>query len=179
MALMTVDEFLGWSKGREGRWELEDGEIVEKTPKRPAHGETMTQTVSALRGSIRRTGLPCHVLPDGALVRITPDTAFEPDILVYCGPRSPVDAVEIPDPTIVIEVLSVSTAGRDNGVKLSGYLSLPSVTHYLILDPERRAAIHHRRGAAGAIETAEATEGPLRLDPPGLAFFVEELFAPR
>jgi len=176
---MTVDAFLGWAAGREGRWELEDGRLVEKAPERSAHAETKTQATLAFRNAIRRSGLPCHVMPDGATVRIGPDTAFEPDVLVYCGPRTPRDAVEVADPTVVIEVISEGTAERDHGVKRSGYFSLPSVMHYLILDPERRAVIHHRRAAAGEIATLELTEGPLRLDPPGLAFFVEELFAPK
>jgi len=175
---MTVDEFLGWAQGRDGRWELEDGQLLEKTQKRPAHAETVAEARQALKNAIRRSGLPCHVAPDGAIVRVGPATAFEPDVLVYCGPRSPVEALEIPDATVVVEVLSRSTADRDHGVKLSGYFSMPSVLHYLILDPERRAVIHHRRGNKGAIESTELTEGPLHLDPPGLALFAEECFAP-
>ena len=78
---------------------------------------------------------------------------------------------------IVVEVLSEGTAARDHGVKLIGYFSLPSVAHYLILDPERRTAVHHRRGQGDLIETRILTAGPLRLDPPGLELTVDELFA--
>ncbi len=176
---MTVDEFLTWTEGREGRWELQAGKLVEKSPERPAHGETRDEAVAAFKASIRRTGAPCHVAPEGASVRIATDTAFEPDVVVYCGPRTPPETVEIREPVIVVEVLSDSTEARDRGVKLSGYFALPSVAHYLILDPERRAAVHHKRGPGGAIESRVLTEGPLQIDPPGLAFFVEEFFPPR
>ena len=176
--LMTVDEFLAWTEGREGRWELEAGALIEKSPRRAAHAETQATAAAALKASIRRAGASCHVAPEGAIVRIAPDTAYEPDGLVYCGPRSAPDAVEIREPTVAIEVISEITAARDRGVKVQGYLSLPSVAHYLILDPERRAVSHYWRGAAGAFESEALTEGPLRLDPPGLALFVEELFAP-
>ncbi len=175
---MTVDEYLHWAEGREGRWELLDGELIEKTPERPAHSETKLAAVEALKGAIRRDGAPYHVVHDGGTVRISSSTAFEPDALVYRGPRLPREVFEVPEPVIVIEVLSETTAGRDLGVKLSGYFSAPSVAHYLVLDPERRAVIHHERGQRGAIETRTLTEGPLRLDPPGLAIFVEQLFAP-
>ena len=175
---MTVDDFLNWMDGREGRWELFDGELVEKRPERPAHTETKREAAVALKAAIRHLGLPCHVTKDGSIVRISPDTAFEPDGVVYCSPRLETDAVEIPEPVIVVEVLSEATASRDHGPKLSGYFSVPSVAHYLILDPERRTAVHHWRGDGGRIETRVVTEGPLRLEPPGLAFFVEELFAP-
>lgn len=175
---MTVDEFLGWTEGREGRWELHEGELVEKTPERPLHSATLRETVLALKGAIRNTGAPCHVTSGGSIVRISPSTAFEPDALVYVSPRQPPEAVEITAPVIVVEVLSEATAERDLGPKLAGYFSVPSIAHYLVLDPERRTATHHWRANGGRIETRTLTDGPLRLDPPGLALFVEELFAP-
>jgi Uma2 family endonuclease len=175
---MTVDEFLDWMDGREGRWELFEGELVEKRPERPAHTETKREAASALKDAIRNLGAPCHVTKDGAIVRISPLTAFEPDAVVYCSPRLLRDEVEIPEPVVVVEVLSDGTAERDQGPKLAGYFSVSSVMHYLILDPERRSAAHYWRGDGGKIEMRVITDGPLRLDPPGLAFFVEELFAP-
>jgi hypothetical protein len=47
-----------------------------------------------------------------------------------------------------------------------GYFSLPSLAHYLILDPERRVAIHHKRGQGDIIEIRIPSEGVIRLDPP-------------
>jgi Uma2 family endonuclease len=96
--------------------------------------------------------------------------------LVVCGPRAPADALEIDNPVIVVEVLSPSTAAVDHGRKLSGYFSLPSVQHYLILNPDRRAVLHHKRGVGEAIETRVLTDGVARLDPPGFDVAVEALF---
>jgi Uma2 family endonuclease len=118
------------------------------------------------------------MFPDGMTVRITPRNGYEPDALVVCPPPS-LDTLEIPNPIIVVEVLSPSTAADDHGVKLDGYFSLRSVEHYLILDPDRRVMIHHKRGQAGAIETRILRDGLIRFDPPGFeaevaAFFVAE-----
>jgi hypothetical protein len=45
------------------------------------------------------------------------------------APRSSdLNTMKIPNPTIVVEVFSPSTAADDNGVKLDGYFSLGSVT---------------------------------------------------
>jgi Uma2 family endonuclease len=175
---MTVDEFLVWIDWREGRWELFEGELVEKRPERPAHTQTKRETASTLRSAIRNAGAPCHVTKDGSIVRISATTAFEPDGVVYCGTRNELDTIEVLDPVIVVEVLSEGTEERDRGAKLAGYFSLPTVAHYLILDPERRSVDHHWRGEGGVIETRSVAEGPLRLDPPGLAFFAEGLFSP-
>jgi len=174
---MTVDEFLAWGLGREGRWELQDGDIIAMAPERVTHLETKAEAVFALRRAVERARTPCHVLPDGATVRIAARTAFEPDATVYCGPRLPPDAIEIAEPLIVVEVLSDGTAARDHGVKLAGYFSLPSLAHYLILDPDGRTAIHHKRGQGEVIETRIVKEGVLRLDPPGLEIPVQEMFA--
>jgi Uma2 family endonuclease len=95
---------------------------------------------------------------------------------VSCGPRPGPNAQAIDDPIIVVEVLSPSTAAIDHDRKLSRYFSLPSVHHYLILDPERRVAIHHKRGRGEAIETRVLTNGVARLDPPGFEVAVDALF---
>ncbi|MGA8447470.1 MAG: Uma2 family endonuclease, partial [Roseiarcus sp.] len=101
---------------------------------------------------------------------------YEPDASVSCGPRPPADALAVDDPIIVVEVLSPNTASIDHGRKLSGYFSLPSVEHYLILDPERRVVTHHKRGRGDAIETRVLSEGAVKLDPPGFEVAVEALF---
>jgi Uma2 family endonuclease len=174
---MDVEAFLAWADGRDGRWELRDGQPVMMSPERAAHALTKFAAQTALREGARRAGLPCTVFPDGMTVRITARTAFEPDALVVCPPPTDLNTMEIPNPVVVVEVLSPSTAADDHGVKLDGYFSLGSVNHYLILDPDRRVMIHHRRGHAGAIETRVLREGKVILDPPGFEAQVTAFFA--
>ena len=174
--LLTVDEFLARADEREGKWELHDGELVCMAPERLGHGLTKFAAVSALAAAIRRAGAPCLAIPDGVGVRITARSMYIPDALVYCGPRLPSDTLEVPDPVIVVEVLSPSTAARDQGVKLAGYFSLPSVMHYLLLSPKQRMVVHHKRGQGDLIETRILREGALRLDPPGIEVEAKDLF---
>jgi len=93
-----------------------------------------------------------------------------------CGPKLPDNAILLVNLIVVVEVLSPSTAAIDHGRKLSGYFSLPSVEHYLILDPDRRVVIHHKRGSGDAIETRVLSEGVAKLDPPGFDVAIEALF---
>jgi Uma2 family endonuclease len=173
---MDVDAFLPWAEGRQGRWELRDGRPVLMSPERAIHALTKFSAQIALKEGVRRAGLPsCRVFPDGMTVRINPRTAFEPDALVVCPPPTDLNT-EIPNPVIVVEVLSPSTAADDHGIKLDGYFSLPNVAHYLILDADRRVMIHHRRGQAGAIETRVPRDGVVVLDPPGFEAQVAEFF---
>lgn len=174
--LLTVDEFLVWGEGRQGRWELRDGAVVAMSPERLAHLETKANVYMALAAAIRNAKARCRAYPDGATIRISERTAFEPDALVRCGPLLPPDALEIPDPLIVVEVLSPSTEAFDRGFKLEGYFSLASVQHYLIVDPDRRKIVHHKRGAGDVIETRILGAGTLRLEPPGFELAAESFF---
>jgi Uma2 family endonuclease len=173
---MTVDEYLAWAQGRPGRFELYAGTVYAMTPERAGHAKVKFATQTALLAGIRRAGVPCHMLPDGMTVRIDQDTAHEPDALIYCGQELPDSAVEVPNPVIVIEVLSPSTCHIDASAKLAGYFRIPSVQHYLIIDPDRWVVVHHARGEGDAIATRIVKEGRLRLDPPGIEVAVEEVF---
>ena len=174
---MTVDEFLVWGEGRPGRHELQDGRIISMSPERLRHLEAKSNAMLALRQAIRRAKLVCYALPDGATVRIDNQTAFEPDAMVYCGPRLPGRSIEVPNPVIVVEVLSDSTARRDAHEKLLGYFTVASIHHYLIVDADKRCVVHHRRGAGDLIETRIVHTGLISLDPPGLSLPVEAMFA--
>ena len=173
---MTVDEFIPWAMAQpRGRFELVNGEVIAMSPVRVGHTRTKGLVFLALRNAIARAGCGCEAIPDGPTVRIDEHTAYEPDAIVYCGLRLSPDSVELPRPVIVVEVVSPSSRSVDAGVKSHGYFSLPSVVHYLIVDPERRAIVHHKRGADGQIVSVALTEGSLVLDPPGIDLAVSEL----
>ena len=174
---MTVDEFLVWAEGQEGRWELYNGVAYRIAPERARHVEVKFAVQVALRQAIRKAGAACHMLADGAGVRISRYVMHIPDALVYCGPKLPGDAMEVPNPVIVVEVASPSTRNTDDTVKLTGYFSLPSVHHYLIVDPDGPPVIYHRRQADGTILTSIVHDGVLTLAPPGLEVGVVEMFA--
>jgi Uma2 family endonuclease len=173
---MTVDEFLVWAEGQDGRWELYNGVPYAMAPERTGHGKVKFAVQTALVQGIRRAGLPCHMLPDGATVRVAQYVAHEPDALVYCGTELPNDSIEVPNPVIVVEVASPSTRKIDASLKLTGYFRLPSVQHYVIIDPDGPPVLHHRRQPDGTILTSIVHDGTLTLDPPGIDVAVAELF---
>lgn len=174
---MSVEEFLAWAEHQPDRFELFDGEVFAMAPQRVRHAESKFAVQVALRAGIREAGLPCHMLPDGVTVRIDDATSFEPDALVYCGPRLDADATVATAPVIVVEVLSPSTGRIDTGQKLVGYFRVPSLMHYLIVDPVKRMMIHHKRGADGLIETRITAAGTVDLTPPGFGLDVTACLA--
>lgn len=77
---------------------------------------------------------------------------------------------------IVAEVLSPSTRHVDLSAKLAGYLRVPSIAHYLIVDPAQPLIIHHARQAGDAFVTRVVREGAITLDPPGLEIGIADVY---
>jgi Uma2 family endonuclease len=173
---ITVDEYLAWAAGQQGRYELYDGTVHAMSPEGAGHAEAKGAVYRALLAGIRARKLACQALPDGMTVRIDKGTAYEPDALVYCGSKVAPSALEIPNPVIVVEVLSPSTRRIDTSKKLPGYFRLPSVVHYLIVDLERRLVLHYARTDDDTILTRIVREGVIVLDPPGLELALADVF---
>jgi Uma2 family endonuclease len=146
------------------------------SPENAGHAEKKAAVYAALLAGIRARRLPCHALPDGMTVRIDDATAFEPNAIVYCGTKLAPSSVEVPNPVIVVEVLSPSTRHIDLSFKLAGYFRLPSVLHYLIFDPLQPLIIHHARRSDDSILTRIVREGTVTLDPPGLELTLADLY---
>jgi Uma2 family endonuclease len=129
---------------------------------RAAHNLVKMRVWLAVDAAVRAAGLPCQAFADGMTVEIGEDCDYEPDAVVNCGDRLPGDAVAVPNPVIVVEVLSASTQSTDN---------------YLVLRADRPQIIHHRRSDDGeSIETRVLADGAIRFDPPGFAVAISEFF---
>ena len=132
---------------------------------------------TALFAGVRARRLPCYVLPDGMTVRIDDVTAYEPDALIYCGEKLPSNSIVVPNPVVVVEVLSPSTRRTDAFAKLAAYFRLPSVEHYLIVDPDEPLIFHHARGTGDTILTHIVRSGSIALDPSGLEIALPDIYA--
>ena len=177
---LTVDEFLRWSVAQErGRFELENGLIVAMPSETIGHIGTKGRVYTALLAALARAGIPYYALPDGPTVRIAEDRAYEPDALLAPMPMPPTHALEVPDPIAVFEVLSPTPKGvkRDLTTKLEGYARVPSIEHYVVVDPDERVVIHFRRQGEQLGIREQLSGGNLRLDPPGLTLSVPDMLA--
>lgn len=174
---MTVEEYLapGDAQGDRPRTELINGQVVAISQERADHNRSKLATCMALIRAVKAAGLPCEVFTDGMTVPVDAYTAYEPDALVHCGEPIEPEQLLVPAPLIVVEVISPTSAHSDTSAKLIGYFKLPSVRHYLIVDPQERAATHHTRDGAGATSMQTLSSGRLRLDPPGLDIDVVDM----
>lgn len=174
---MTREEFLAWMEQQPcGRFERIDGIVVAMAPERASHNLRKGAARDALRRAVRGAGLTsCQVFGDGMTVQVE-NSDFEPDALLYCGPRLPGDATRVSDPLVLVEVLSPDSGTRDRATKLRAYFKLLSVRHYLIVWPDAQRIVCHSRMPDDQIATQVLVSGEIRLDPPGITMTVEEFY---
>jgi Uma2 family endonuclease len=175
---LTVDDYLAWARTQSDppRTELINGQIVPMSPERVAHNRAKGKVYLLLTRALVTAGVMGEVFTHGLTVPIDQHTAYEPDALVRCGNPLPPDQMKVTDPVIIMEVKSPSTAHMDTSAKLIGYFKLPSVYHYLFVDPDARKVVHHKRTSNGTVEADTLSFGIIRLDPPGLTVEVADLF---
>ena len=177
--LLTVDEFLAWSETQPkegGKRELLDGIVIVQQPPRWIHTRVKHRIANLLGAAIEHAGVPCFAAPEGPGLRVAERRLFEPDALVALLPEPANDSQEIENPVIVVEVLSSSTARVDLTVKLQAYFEVPSVMHYLIVDPDGGTITHHQRTTGAVLQTRILSEGTLTLSPPGIEIDVAGVF---
>ncbi len=176
---MKVAEFLTWAEAQpQGRYELVDGKIVAMAPELVRHNLVKLAVAIALRDAVRSARLPCTVFTDGVGIAVNDHTVREPDASVQCGVSVDLDEMIIKAPVIVVEVASPSSERHDTHAKLIEYFSVPSIRHYLIVLPEKRAVVHHQRSEGREITTRLAHDGDIALAPPGMTVPVAALLGP-
>ncbi|WP_428487990.1 Uma2 family endonuclease [Rhodopila sp.] len=175
---MSRTDYRRWAEAQPNeRFERIEGHPVAMAPERASHADRKALVWLALHRAVAAAAVPCHVYPDGMTVEVD-DNDFEPDATLRCGDPLPGDAITVPDPLLVVEVLSPATRQGDLTRKLVSYFRVPSIRHYLIFWADRPQVIHHRRrDEDDGIETRVLTAGPIKLDPPGIGITVEEVYA--
>lgn len=173
---MSRAEYRNWAAQQStGRFERIDGVVVAMAPERVEHNDRKMLAWLALRQAVQAAGLPCHVNGDGMTVEVD-DSDYEPDAVLYCGEKLPLGTTTVPQPLLVVEVLSTATSATDRALKLREYFRLASLRHCLIVWADRQQIVHHRRDEQGEIATAVVTAGALRLEPPGISVAVEDIY---
>ena len=141
---MTVDEFLLWEEGQEGRWEFDGFEPVAMVGGTVAHARICRNLGAELTRQLR--GGPCEAFSEGLKV-MAADRVRYPDVFVACGGNDNAATVAA-NPVVVFEVLSPGTASTDMIVKNREYRATPSIVRYVVLAQDKvGASVFERRGA--------------------------------
>ncbi len=175
---LSADAFLEWAEAQDSeRYQLIGGQIVAMAPERVEHAHVKFQVAKAFDAAIAEAKLECRAFVDGVSVKIDEATVFEPDALVNCGAPIPRHSLIAPNPVIVVEVVSPTSARRDLAVKFTNYFRHPGVQHYLVVVLENLTVIQHSRGGDALITRIAGAGGTMTFDPPGIEIAVSDLFA--
>jgi Uma2 family endonuclease len=168
------DAFLAWAEAQSrGRFERVRGEVIAMSPERWEHARLKAAIWRALDDGAR-TIPGCSVAPDGMTVAIDADTDFEPDVSIHCGEPIPRDSMTVPNPVVIVEVVSPSTQRIDTTVKREAYFRVDSIAHYLVFRADRREVLHWRRDTE---IPARLTQGLLQIAPPGITLDLDAVYS--
>ena len=137
---MDLDDFeeLLADKPRDEKWELIGGRVVKMmVGARWEHQYVVQNLDFNISSQLRSKGSPCRVftetfrLKEGQL-----QSSVLPDVIVRCGPMEP-GASSMNDPTVLIEVKSGGSVGRDRVENWHFYQKLTSLRHYSLVERDQ------------------------------------------
>ena len=142
----TPEEYLAWEVQQLDKHEYIGGEVFAMAGGEDRHATVSGNFYMALREHLR--GTPCRVYMADVRVQ-TNEAFFYPDVFVTCSKPDAQDRLRKREPSLIVEVLSPSTAAYDAGAKFAHYRSIASLQEYLLVDIERRSADLFRKTTEG------------------------------
>jgi Uma2 family endonuclease len=172
---MTVEEFLVWEGGQVGRHDFVGGEIFAMSGAEDRHVTVSLNIAMALR--LHLAGSACRTYMADMKVQAE-DNIFYPDVVVTCSEADRGRPFVKRDPTLIVEVLSPSTAAYDRGEKFARYRQIPTLREFALVDPHTRRTDVYRKGEDGlwVLHPFAAAEG-VEFASVGLAVEATALFA--
>lgn len=145
---ITHEDYLTGELASAVRHEYLAGQVFAMAGASEAHATVAGNLFALLRSHVR--GGPCRVYIADMKVRVdTADAFYYPDVFVTCSAADAAETYAKREPALIVEVLSVSTAAFDRGEKFAHYRQLPSLSEYVLIDPERLSADVFRRNETG------------------------------
>lgn len=143
---MTAADFLAWEATQTVKHEFVRGEVFAMAGAGKAHVAVSLNVAMALRQHLR--GSPCSTFIANTKLRVeAADVYYYPDVMVTCSAADAADPMTVREPTLVVEVLSPSTAAHDRGDKFAACRQLPTLREYVLIDPLTRRCDVFRKGA--------------------------------
>jgi Uma2 family endonuclease len=170
--LMSVAEFLAWEREQPERYEYSGGVVTMMTGASLVHVTITMNIAFALRQSLRGSG--CRPFTNDANV-VAGGSVRYPDITVTCTPFGGKDDI-VPEPIVVIEVISPSTEREDRGRKKFDYFATPSIKQYAIIEQDARRVDLYTRAGTEWIDQVVEGSAVLKLSAIGVEISLDEIY---
>ncbi len=170
--LMSLDAFLAWEREQPERHEYVDGVIRMMTGGSLDHSTIASNLWAVLRDKLRDGA--CRSFRGDAKVLANNEIRY-PDLSVTCSPIVGRDDI-VPEPVVVIEIVSPSTEREDRGRKKLAYFATPSIRQYAIVEQDERWIDLYTRTEAGWIDEIITGDAVLNLSAIGVAISLDAIY---
>lgn len=176
----TPAEYLALERVAETKSEYFDGEIFAMAGASREHNLITGSVVTRLTSQLESR--PCEVYPSDMRVKVPATNLYTyPDVVVVCEePRFEDASLDVLlNPTLLVEVLSPSTAGYDRGIKFDSYRTIESLRGVLFIAQERVHVVHYVRQDDGTWLLTETRDpgGRVSLASVGASLVLSEVYA--
>jgi len=177
LQLVSIEDYLAGELISPNKHEYLGGVVYAMAGARNAHNLIATNTIGALHARLR--GRPCRPFNSDTKIRIQLPTHvrfYYPDASVICRPNPQTDSFQ-DEPAVLFEVLSRRTRRLDEGEKKDAYLTIPSLSVYVLMESDTAAVVVFRRKATGFVrEVYEGLDAMLPLDEVGIDLPLAECY---
>jgi len=169
---MSLEAFLAWEREQPERYEYADGVAKIRSGQTLRHNTIVMNLLAVLRTPLRAAG--CRIF-NGSIKIIANGSVRYPDLSITCQDIDGKDDI-VPDPILVIEVLSPSTEREDRGRKKFDYFATPSIRQYAIVEQDERLVDLYTR--SGDVWTNEIVAGDavLNLSSVGVVLSLDAIY---
>jgi Uma2 family endonuclease len=148
----TVDEYIEFEENSEIRHEFHDGYLYPMSGTSDAHNEIVLNMATALRSTFQKQG--CKIYAENLKLQIVENSKYlYPDIMLTCDERDSASPFIKRYASLIIEVLSKSTAAYDKSDKFDLYQRVASIQYYLLVDSRWQSVELYSRTTKGTIWT--------------------------
>ena len=149
-ALLTPEEYLARERKALTKSEYHDGQVHALPGASRKHNIIAVHVTGELYIQLRSRS--CEVYTNDMRVKVSAAGLYTyPDVVVVCDePRFEDSHFDtLLNPTVLIEVLSPSTAAYDRGEKFASYQKLDSLREYVLISQDRVRVEHYLRQPQG------------------------------
>ena len=142
---ISVADYLAGELVSPVKHEYVGGVVYAMAGGRVSHHAIATNITGAIVSRLR--GKRCQAFNSDMKVRIPPpprERFYYPDASIVCRSNPPEDTYQ-DEPVVIFEVLSKKTERIDKGEKLDGYLTIPSLSIYALVEQESALVTVYRR----------------------------------
>lgn len=175
----TIEDYFEMEKYFDLKYEYYKGDVIAMCMPNSQHQAIMSNIHFAIKRRLKGKNCEAFInqriyIPENSLITY-------PDLFITCGKISSKDndGWDIINPTIIIEIQSLSTMDYDRGMKFALYRDVPTLKEYILIDSQKIHAEVFRLESNGkwVEEEFQSIHDMLKIKAINISFQLKEVYA--